>query len=90
MSLWRFGSHQCGAYSGPTAMTSSIATKGSTLTSGGGLRMSTGGAGRSPRGEAHARLRAASMAPSSQMLCLRVSGITKTAIRNMTAGTMIG
>ena len=38
----------------------------------------------------YARLRAASIAPSSQMLCLRVSGITKMAIRNMTAGTTMG
>ncbi len=30
------------------------------------------------------------MAPSSQMLCLRVSGITKMAMRNMTAGTTMG
>src|SRR5207302_3172110 len=32
-------------------------------------------------------VRLASIAPSSQMLCLRVSGMTKTAIRNITAGT---
>jgi hypothetical protein len=38
----------------------------------------------------YARLRLASIAPSSQMLCLRVSGITKIAIRNMTAGTTMG
>ncbi len=38
----------------------------------------------------YARLRAASIAPSSQMLCLRVSGITKMAIRNMTAGSAMG
>ena len=37
-----------------------------------------------------ARPRAASIAPSSQMLCLRVSGITKTAMRNMIAGTTMG
>ena len=30
------------------------------------------------------------MAPSSQMLSFRVSGITKSAIRNMTAGTTMG
>src|SRR3989442_9246053 len=38
----------------------------------------------------YARLRAASMAPSSQMLCFRVSGITKIAMRNMMAGTAMG
>jgi hypothetical protein len=40
--------------------------------------------------QAFARARLASIAPSSQMLCLRVSGITKIAIRNITAGTTIG
>ena len=40
--------------------------------------------------EDQARLRLASMAPSSQMLCLRVSGITKMAMRNMMAGTAMG
>ena len=39
---------------------------------------------------AYARLRDASIAPSSQMLCLRVSGITNRAMRNMTAGTAMG
>src|SRR5207249_4655193 len=39
---------------------------------------------------AHARERDTSIAPSSQMLCLRVSGTTKMAMRNMTAGTTIG
>ena len=46
-----------------------------------------------PREEApsaYARLRDASIAPSSQMLCLRVSGITNRAMRNMTAGTAMG
>ena len=38
----------------------------------------------------YARLRDASIAPSSQMLCLRVSGITNRAMRNMTAGTAMG
>ncbi len=45
-----------------------------------------GSAGR----RSYPRARTASMAPSSQMLCLRVSGITKMAIRNMTAGTTMG
>ena len=41
-------------------------------------------------GRLSARLRVASIAPSSQMLCLRVSGITKMAIRNMIAGIAMG
>ena len=50
------------------------------------------GGGRSPPSEGYARLarRDASIAPSSQMLCLRVSGITKMAIRNMINGTPMG
>lgn len=34
--------------------------------------------------------RVASIAPSSQMLCFRVSGIAKSAMRNMTAGSPMG
>jgi len=41
-------------------------------------------------GYAFALTRVASIAPSSQMLCLRVSGIRKIAIRNITAGTAMG
>ena len=37
---------------------------------------------------AYARI--ASIAPSSQMLCFRVSGITKSAMRNMIAGSPMG
>src|SRR5215470_17328961 len=49
-----------------------------------------GGPWRPPTSTHHARARVASMAPSSQMLCLRVSGITKMAMRNMIAGTAMG
>jgi IS1 transposase len=43
-----------------------------------------------PRSEAGAYARVASIAPSSQMLCLRVSGMTKMAIRNMINGSPMG
>ena len=54
----------------------------------------TTGPRRAAGGSPVAPLRAAAgsprSTPSSQMLCFRVSGITKIAIRNMTAGTTMG
>ena len=43
-----------------------------------------------PRNESGAYARVASIAPSSQMLCWRVSGMTKRAIRHMSNGSPMG